>query len=192
MIKSDTVYIIVYAGIFRNRSSEFWLAISFGLRQGEILGIRFKDIDFNTGVLRIVQTLDQSGGQTKYGGKSPTSTRTIDLSEHDIHILKKQRSRVLKEKSLCGGLYTDRNLVVCTDTGDAIKAYLKQLDLPDIPFHNLRHSHTSLLLTKFHLKVIQERLGHKDILVTLNTYSHLMPNMQKDVSTFISGILQGK
>ena len=72
------------------------------------------------------------------------------------------------------------------------KAYLKQLDLPDIPFHNLRHSHASLLLTKFHPKVVQERLGHKDIQVTLNTYSHLMPNMQKDASTFISGILQGK
>ncbi|MGX4201096.1 MULTISPECIES: tyrosine-type recombinase/integrase [unclassified Bacillus (in: firmicutes)] len=70
--------------------------------------------------------------------------------------------------------------------------FLKQLDLPDIPLHNLRHSHASLLLTKFHPKVVQERLGHKDIQVTLNTYSHLMPNMQKDASTFISGILQGK
>ncbi|WGD80157.1 hypothetical protein P5643_20175 [Bacillus subtilis] len=48
------------------------------------------------------------------------------------------------------------------------------------------------MLTKFHPKVVQERLGHKDIQVTLNTYSHLMPNMQKDASTFISGILQGK
>ncbi|WP_316274802.1 site-specific integrase [Bacillus halotolerans] len=179
----------------------FWLAISFGLRQGEILGLRFKDIDFNNGVLRIVQTLEHSGGQTKYGGKSSASTRTIDLSEHDIHVLKKQKSRIQKEKSLCGGFYTDRDLVVCTDTGNAInprnllrqfKAYLKQLDLPDIPFHNLRHSHASLLLTKFHPKVVQERLGHKDIQVTLNTYSHLMPNMQKDASTFISGILQGK
>lgn len=46
----------------------FWLAISFGLRQGEILGLRFKDIDFNNGVLRIVQTLEHSGGQLKYGG----------------------------------------------------------------------------------------------------------------------------
>ncbi|MDE5155555.1 tyrosine-type recombinase/integrase [Bacillus amyloliquefaciens] len=59
------------------------------------------------------------------------------------------------------------------------KAYLKQLDLPDIPFHNLRHSHASLLLTKFHPKVVQERSGHKDIQVTLNTYSHLMPTCKR-------------
>lgn len=179
----------------------FWLAISFGLRQGEILGLRFKDIDFNNGVLRIVQTLEHSGGQLKYGGKSSSSIRSIDLSDHDIHILTKQKERVRKEQKLSGKLYTNRDLVVCTETGNPInprnllrqfKAYLKQLELPDIPFHNLRHSHASLLLTKFHPKVVQERLGHKDIQITLNTYSHLMPNMQRDASTFISDMLQGK
>lgn len=123
------------------------------------------------------------------------------MSDHDIHILTKQKERVRKEQKLSGKLYTNRDLVVCTETGNPInprnllrqfKAYLKQLELPDIPFHNLRHSHASLLLTKFHHKVVQERLGHKDIQITLNTYSHLMPNMQRDASTFISDMLQGK
>lgn len=133
------------------------------------------------------------------GGKTKSSLRKILLPESSVAKLKKHRAFVLKEKLSQGEEYQDNDLVMCTPFGTPINpanvrrslnALIKKAAVPKIRFHDLRHTHATLLLAKgVNVKVISERLGHSNIKITLDTYSHVLPTMQEDAVNKIEEIL---
>ncbi|MFP7295816.1 tyrosine-type recombinase/integrase [Neobacillus niacini] len=169
----------------------FVLAIFTGMRQGELLGLSWKDVDLDGRTLKVTQTLKGDAKEIMKGAKSKTSIRTIPLNEFSINALKEQKRLQEKEKNEIGIAYNQENLVFCSEVGTPIhrsnlrRVYnrlIKEANVPKIRFHDLRHSHATYLLSKgVNIKVISERLGHSDIKITLNTYSHVGESMQKEV-----------
>ncbi|WP_413790609.1 tyrosine-type recombinase/integrase [Bacillus thuringiensis] len=177
----------------------FHMALVAGMRQGELLGLRWKDVDLEKGHLTISQTLSHDGKTFLLGGKTKSSLRKILLPASTIAKLKKHRAVVLKEKLSQGEEYQDNDLVMCTPSGTPINpanvrrslnALIQKAAVPKIRFHDLRHTHATLLLAKgVNVKVISERLGHSNIKITLDTYSHVLPTMQEDAVNKIEEIL---
>jgi len=170
----------------------FHLALATGMRQGEILGLRWADVDFERGLISVRQTLSHDGKQLKSGAKTKTSIRTISIDPKTVHLLQKLRRIILSEKLHSGSEYKDNDLVVCTSVGTPCSPrnlsriwydMLKKSELPTITFHDLRHTHASLLLkNNVHPKIVSERLGHSKIQITIDLYSHLFPNMQEEAA----------
>ncbi|TKH33765.1 tyrosine-type recombinase/integrase [Bacillus cereus] len=177
----------------------FHMALVTGMRQGELLGVRWKDVDLEKGHLIISQTLSHDGKTFLLGGKTKSSLRKILLPASTVAKLKKHRAVVLKEKLSQGEEYQDNDLVMCTPSGmpinpanirRSLNALIKKAAVPKIRFHDLRHTHATLLLAKgVNVKVISERLGHSNIKITLDTYSHVLPTMQEHAVNKIEEIL---
>ncbi|GIO33758.1 site-specific integrase [Paenibacillus albilobatus] len=175
--------------------SRYWiaiyLAIMTGMRQGEILGLRWSDIDFENKSLHIQQTVTKRR-RIKDGAKTPSSIRSVALSTDTIEKLKEHRSIILQERLFYGEEYQNNDLVVCTATGGPATArniyrawerFLEKHKAPHITFHDLRHTHVAMMIKQgVHMKVISERLGHSSISVTMDIYGHLLPNMQSDAA----------
>ncbi|MFJ8257194.1 site-specific integrase [Peribacillus asahii] len=177
----------------------FHLAITTGMRRGEILGLRWKDVNLEKGILYVRQTLSRDGKYFLNGAKTEAGVRSIQLANASIVMLKKQKRIVAKEKLSCGPEYNDYDLVVCTSKGTPVipsnlkrtyQRLIKEADVPLIRFHDLRHTHATMLLAQgIHAKVISERLGHSNIKTTLDIYSHVLPNMQEEAANQIDALL---
>ncbi|MDP1457907.1 tyrosine-type recombinase/integrase [Bacillus wiedmannii] len=169
----------------------FVMSILTGMRQGEIMGLRWRDIDFDKSVIYIRQTLTQAA-EIKPGAKNASSVRSIHIPAKLIEVLNEHRNKIKDERIFHGRGYNDNDLVICTRDGSPMiprnlrKEFYhltEKLGLPKIRFHDLRHTHATLLIQQnVNVKLIAERLGHSDIETTLNTYSHVLPDMQKSVS----------
>lgn len=161
----------------------YTLAVGTGARMSELLALKWSDIDLKARVMSIRRTLRTSGGRTfPVPPKTKAGNRQINLDRRSVAALQAQRARGLKIGAaghpwvFCkpGGEFLGRR-----DVFRAFKAILKAAKLPDIRFHDLRHTHaTLLLLAGEHPKVVSERLGHSSIKVTLDVYSHVLPTMQ--------------
>lgn len=179
--------------------SAFYLAISTGMRQGEILGLRWKDVDLEQGYIYITQTLSHDGKEFLVGAKTISSIRSIKIDGDTVRVLRKQRAVIVSEKLELGKEYKDYDLVVCTSFGTPIlpsnlnrtyRRLRKLADVPPIRFHDLRHTHASLLLSiGVPAKVIAERLGHANIKTTLDIYTHVFPSMQDEAAEKIEKML---
>ncbi len=133
------------------------------------------------------------------GGKTKSSLRKILLPASIVAKLKKQRAGVLKEKLSQGEAYQDNDLVMCTPSGipinpanvrRSLNVLIQKAAVPKIRFHDLRHTHATLLLAKgVNVKVISERLGHSNIKITMDTYSHVLLTMQEGAVNKIEEIL---
>jgi integrase len=177
----------------------FHLAIATGMRQGEILGLRWADVDFDNMKVSITQTLSHDGKELVKGAKTAMSIRSIAIDSETVAALQRHRKLVLEEKLRAGNIYEDLGLVVCTNIGTVTKprAIMKvwnrirdKAQLPRITFHDLRHTHASLMLKQnVHPKIVSERLGHSSVNITLDTYSHLLPNMQQDAAELLGKTL---
>jgi integrase len=169
------------------------------MRRGEILGLRWKDVDLDKGMLSVRQTLSKDGKQFLNGAKTASSIRSIKLSEETMAVLRKQKARMAKEKLQSGSEYSNFDLVVSTSKGTPMnpenvkrtfERLVKEADVPRIRFHDLRHTHATMLLSQgIHAKVVSERLGHSNIKMTLDTYSHVLPNMQEEAANQIDVLL---
>lgn len=178
----------------------FHLAITTGMRRGEILGLRWKDVELDKCMLSVRQTLSKDGKQFLNGAKTDSSIRSIKLSEETITVLRKQKAMIAKEKLQSGPEYNNYDLVVCTLKGTPMNPanlkrtftrLIKEAKLPRIRFHDLRHTHATMLLSQgIHAKVVSERLGHSNIKITLDTYSHVLPNMQEEAANQIDALLK--
>lgn len=176
----------------------FLISIFTGMRQGEILGMRWKDVDFETQTIFVRQTLTQNA-EIKSGAKNETSVRSIQIPSKLVDELRTYRKKILQEKLTHGQSYNNNDLVVCTKEGKPMipKNFRKEfynlvekVGLPKIRFHDLRHTHATILIQQnVNVKLISERLGHSDIETTLNTYSHVLPDMQKSVSDKLDKII---
>jgi integrase len=166
------------------------LAITTGMRQGELLALKWEDVNFEAGVLQVRRTLSTAtgGGFTFSAPKTAKSRRSIKLPNTALSSLKKHRRAQLEERMRLGELFVDQGLVFTSRVGTPIsrqdlitrsfKPLLKRAGLPDIRFHDLRHTCATLLLGKgVHVKFVQELLGHASISITLDTYSHVLPGM---------------
>lgn len=176
------------------------LALLTGMRQGEILGLRWKDIDYDNKVLYVNQTLSNYGKTLKSGAKTYAGVRRISIPNQLVEVLRKQQEKYDALKSKLGREFLDLDLVIfnlknggTVFPSNMMKIYPKDVrraDLPHIRFHDLRHTHATLLLSKdINVKVISERLGHSKISVTLDTYSHVIPSMQQEVTNTLEEIV---
>lgn len=176
------------------------LALLTGMRQGEILGLRWKDIDYENKFLYVNQTLSNYGKTLKSGAKTYAGVRRISIPNQLIDVLKVQQERYELLKRKLGISFLDLNLVIfnlknggTVFPSNLMKNYskdVKRANLPHIRFHDLRHTHATLLLSKdINVKVISERLGHSKISVTLDTYSHVIPSMQQEVTNTLENIV---
>jgi integrase len=166
----------------------FLLAITTGMRRGEILGLRWSDIDFEKKTISINQVLSNDGKMFQEP-KTEYSKRLIALPDITVRELKRHRKRILHEKFRAGGCYIDLDLVVCTSLGNRVHPmslqrmwwdYIEASGVPRIRFHDLRHTHATLMLKQgVHPKIVSERLGHSSVTITLDTYSHVLPGLQE-------------
>ena len=165
------------------------LAVTTGMRQGELLALRWQDVDLESAVLSVRRTLTRDGGRIVIGEpKTKRSRRSIHLTPQATGALRRHLERQLREIEVLGDSYDDQGLIFTTDTGAPInpsnlrqrsfKPLLKRAELPHVRFHDLRHTCATLLLTRgTHPKFVQELLGHATVAITLDTYSHVIPSM---------------
>lgn len=166
------------------------LAVCCGLRQGELLGLKWEDVDLETGTLRVRRTLTTAkGGPVLSSPKTKTSRRTVKLSRRAADALRGHLQRQLEEIDTAGSLRHENGLIFASESGEPLdrrlvtthrfKPLLKRAGLPQIRFHDLRHTCATLLLGRnVNPKIVSEMLGHASIAITLDTYSHVLPTMQ--------------
>lgn len=167
------------------------LAIYCGLRKGEILGLTWADCDLTNGYISITQTLVKIRSELSLQQpKTKGSVRKIKISQLVIDTLLEHKNKQNEIKSLNPD-YQDHSLVIANWNGSPVdlsdinkdfKYGCTYAKVPTIRFHDLRHTHATLLLQLGeNPKVVSERLGHADVSITLNTYSHVLPNMQESL-----------
>jgi integrase len=165
------------------------LAVQTGMRQGELLALKWEDVDLNEGVIHIRHTLARSRGRITLGEpKTRGSRRPVHLTDMAVAALKTHLERQLEEIERLGDLYRDNGLVFTSGVGTLINPtnlrrrsfapLLQRAGLPQVRFHDLRHTCATLLFSKgAHPKHVQELLGHATVAITLDTYSHVIPGM---------------
>lgn len=176
-------------------SDVFKLAVFSGLRRSELTGLRWEQLDLETKTLRVTETLQRISGRGLMVGqpKTKTSRRAIALGETAINLLQEIRWKQIRLETEMGALYQNESGYVFTDAlGAPIDAdrltkgftkVVKSLGLPPATFHSLKHLHASLLLAEgVNPKAISERLGHSNVALTLNIYSHLLPGLQESAA----------
>jgi integrase len=173
----------------------FVLAITSGLRLGELQALRWKDCDLNAARLRVTATYQGNiDGQPVFAQpKTAKSRREIHLSALAIATLQQHRLAQLRDRYRAANLWEDHGLVFATLTGRpldgnnvrqrAFRRLLERAGLPPMRFHSLRHTAATLLMAEgVPIKVASEMLGHADITTTLRTYSHVLPGMQQQAA----------
>src|SRR5215204_1438590 len=166
------------------------LAIHLGLRQGELLGLRWEDVDLETGTLQVRRTLTvPKNGPAFTAPKTAKSRRSVKLTPRATEAIKEHLQRQLAEIEGMGDLYRHDGLIFSTTVGTPInprnltrrsfKPLLERAGLPrSVRFHDLRHTVATLLLSRgVHPKLVQELLGHATIAISLDTYSHVLPGL---------------
>jgi len=191
----------------RKGSSEyilFMLAIKTGMRRGEILGLNWTDIDFSNKTIDVVRSLAYvpSKGYTFTNLKNKSSRRKVPVSNEVLSELSAHRDEQIKFKQQIGLLYEDNGFVVCTDRGKnldprnvlrTMERLRKAADVPRIRFHDLRHTHASMLLSNgVDIVKVAKRLGHANARVTSEIYAHLIPEEPDEVAEMFEDVLNKK
>jgi integrase len=187
----------------------FTLALATGMRRGELLALKWQDIRFSAGTLQVRRILTRVPSKMPGKGfvetepKTQKSRRNVVIAPFALEALNQHRIHQLEAKLKAGAAWQDHDYVFCTSIGthlnpdrdvlSQLKALLKKVNLPDIRFHDLRHSAASLLLSEgVHPKVVQELLGHSNIGMTMDVYSHVLPSMQQDAISRLNSVLWKK
>ncbi len=176
----------------------FTLALATGMRRGELIALKWQDINLKTGTLQVVRVLTRVPTNmpkrehvyVEAEPKTQKSRRSVLIAPFALEALKQHRVRQLEAKLKAGPFWQEHDYVFCTLHGthlnpnhvvEEFKLLLKKAGLPDIRFHDLRHSAATLLLSLgVHPKIVQELLGHTQISMTMDVYSHVLPSMQQD------------
>ncbi|HEX4204355.1 MAG TPA: site-specific integrase, partial [Ktedonobacteraceae bacterium] len=177
------------------------LALTTGMRHGELAALRWDDIHFDTATISIRRTLSRrQGGFYENDPKTKTSERIVPLVPALYAILNTHRARQNEARVKAGPAWKNLNLVFCNRSGGFLhdgptrEAFYKLLDTSGIPrmhIHDLRRSSSTLLrLLGVDVKVVQEILGHSHIDTTANIYSHVLPAMQRDAAERMNTLFQ--
>ncbi len=179
------------------------LALNTGMRQGELLALRWKDVDPDAGVLQVRATLQRTReGFVFAEPKTASSRRQVALTRSAVEALRRHRAWQIEERLRLGAAWEDGDLVFANEVGQPIEAtallrrsfypLLERADLPRIRFHDLRHTAATLLLGQgVHPKIVSEMLGHSQIAITLDLYSHVTPTMQRQAVEALEAALSG-
>ena len=180
------------------------VALALGLRQGEALGLKWGDIDLDAGILRVRRTAQRipHHGTQLVETKTARSRRTLVLPPVVITALRAHRARQTLERLAAGPAWVDLDLVFPSRRGTLadgpnithrFRRLLTKAGLPPMRFHDLRHACASLLLVQgVHPRVVMETLGHSQISLTMNTYSHVLPALQREAADRMESVLTGR
>jgi integrase len=179
------------------------IALATGARRGEALALRWRNVDLDRGVVRIVESLEQTKAGLRFKSPKTDRARAVALPSFAVEELRRLK-RVQAESLLMLGVRQTGDTLICARRdGEPLKPqslthefprFLPRLgsDFPRVRFHDLRHSHaTQLLLAGVHPKVAQERLGHSTISTTLDLYSHVTATMQEDAASRLDAAFRG-
>ena len=177
------------------------------MRIGELLGLKFEDIDFKAKTITIRRTLNRLKVYDKPGKKTDIvlgepktdkAKRVIPLQDFLIPLLRKHQAKVAFEKVRAGNMYMDSGFVICNEFGkhieprtyqDFFKKMLKKVNVPAANFHTLRHTFaTRALENGFDVKVLADILGHADASTTLNKYAHALPDHKRQAMEKLSSL----
>ncbi|MEO8696043.1 MAG: site-specific integrase [Acidimicrobiales bacterium] len=184
-----------------DRYHALWVLLATtGMRRGEALGLRWRDLELETGTAAVVQTVIVVAHRVQFGApKTARGTRVVDLDSGTIAVLRAHRIRQLEERILLGAGWRDHDLVFCKVDGEPLhpervsREFLRRIErwsLPPLTLHGLRHTWATLALKAgVHPKVVQERLGHATIGITLGVYSHVTAGMQRDAANTVAALL---
>ena len=167
------------------------LAVTTGLRRGELLALSWKNINLDSGVITINRSLEQTKAGLRFKPpKTERSRRQVPLPSIASDILREHRKKQTEERLRLGPAYQNNDLVFPRPDGTTMApnafstnfaAFIRRSGLKHIRLHDLRHTHaTQLLQQGINPKIVGERLGHASITMTLDTYSHVLPGIQED------------
>jgi integrase len=184
-----------------NLAALWCLALLTGMRRGEILGLKWDDIDLDKGVLSVRRTRSRGAdGKWEEGApKTASGRRSIALPASVVQSLKSHRIAQLEQRVKLGPIWNDEGFVFTNQTGgplhvNSLMGQFRRLTaaagVPRIRFHDLRHTSATLMLeNNEHPKIVQERLGHANIRITLDRYSHVTPSMQRDAAARLDALI---
>lgn len=178
------------------------LALTTGARQGELLGLRWQDVDIAKGTMRVTQSLAILHGKPIIQApKSRAAVRTIHVPAEAIAALKRHKARQNAERLAAGYAWSDHDLVFATPMGNPIhpsnvlRNYAKlqrRVDVPRIRFHDLRHTHATWLIADGQpITTVAERLGHAKSSITLDVYAHAVASTRDGAALAVSALLFG-
>jgi integrase len=185
-------------------SRVYWpvlLALSTGMRRGEILALRWKNVDLERGTLRVVESLEQTKTGIRFKAPKSGRHRALTLPAYAVEELQRLKREQAEALLALGVRQTSDTLLCCRADGEPhqplsltyeFARFMRRLkDLPRVRFHDLRHSHaTQLLASGVHPKVASERLGHASIGITLDLYSHVTDTMQSEAAVKLDSAMQ--
>lgn len=191
-----------------SRSSQYFFApvllcIATGMRRGEILALKWANINLELGIINVMESLeDTSKGIRFKETKTTGSTRAIQIPDFAIDELKWWKVQQAKHKLALGDMYNDIGLVCTKQNGSPIKPdtfsttfknLVRRAGVSDISFHDLRHSYaTMLIMSGVPVKVVSEMMGHTNVVITQDTYTHVLPTMQKQAANKLNDIYMSK
>jgi integrase len=178
------------------------IALATGARRGEILALRWRNVDFDRGTVRVVESLEQTKAGLRFKAPKSEKARSITLPAFATTELRRLKREQVESLLRVGVRQTAETLLCARADGEPMQPrsltheFTRLIggmkDFPRVRFHDLRHSHaTQLLLAGVHPKVAQERLGHSTISVTLDLYSHVSATMQEDAAVKIDAAFRG-
>lgn len=179
------------------------LVLATGMRMGELLALTWEDINLGRGTVTVRMTLQRhrGGGLLAEEAKTDHSKRVIALPGVALEALSQHRVRQNAEREQLGDAWNDLNLVFPNTIGRPMEPnslryrwwcrLVKRAGLPQIRFHDLRHTAATLLLARgVPVKVVSEMLGHANISITLNLYGHVLPHMQQQAAETMDAVLR--
>lgn len=181
----------------------FEIALVTGMRPGEYLGLKSSDVDFEAGAIVVHRGLVMMKGGWHFAEpKTARSRRTIPVPPSAMRALKAHKAAQARERLKTGPGYQGLDLVFATSLGTPIsesnlvkrhfKPILKAAKLPDVRLYDLRHTCATLLMAAGESpEVVSERLGHSTVMLTLDTYSHVLPTMQEAAAAKLESALYG-
>jgi integrase len=200
LVESEVIQFLICAKDSRHEAL-FHLAIKTGMRQGELLGLKWSDLDWKKATLRVQRQAQRVpvDGMVFMPPKTRAGRRTIKLGEETLHILRKHQDRQETDKAIAGKRWQENNLIFPSKVGTLqspsnllkeFKALLVEAGLRKIRFHDLRHTAASLMLNHgIPVLVVSKVLGHSKPSTTLDIYGHLIPIMQDDVARLMDELV---
>ena len=180
-------------------SAAFRVSAMTGMRRGEVLGLRWKDIDFDNARIHVRQAIVSVSYELIYSTPKNHRARVIDLDIKTVEVLRLHRKQQQVDRDEWGTDYLDSDLVFCKENGEPIhpQTYSQAFErivakgkLPAIRLHDLRHTHATIALRAgVPSKVISERLGHESPAFTLKQYAHVIPGMQAEAATLVADLI---